>query len=94
MFSQTYYAIRSRKDGSYLSARPDPEGSDRFMLMFSEHFDALSYINKYAAEYKDQLAVESISPTQLKGVLQRWGYAGLAVVRDPLLPRVEFLRQT
>ncbi len=93
MFSQTYYALRSRQDGSYLSARPDRDRADRFILVFAEHFDALAYINKYAEDYKDRVAVESIAPTQLKGIFQRWSYVGLAVVRDPLLPSIEFLRQ-
>jgi hypothetical protein len=39
----------------------------------------------------DKFAVESIASTQLKGILQRWGFQGVAVVQDPLLPRIEFL---
>ncbi|USR92345.1 hypothetical protein NEA10_06380 [Phormidium yuhuli AB48] len=93
MLSQTYYVLRSQQDGQYLAARPDAEG-DRYLLMFTEHFDALSYVNRFAEEYKEQLAVESLATPTLKTILQRWGYAGFALVRDPLLPRLEFLTAT
>lgn len=99
MLSQVYYLIRSREDGSYVAAHPD--GSDRaeskdpgYLLMFREHFDALSYLNKYASDVRERFAVESISGSQLKGILTRWGFTGVAMVQDPLLPRVEFLTQS
>jgi hypothetical protein len=93
MLSQTYYVLRSSQDGQYLAARPEADG-DRFLLMFSEHHEALSYVNRFAEDYKDRLSVESQSIPALKMLLQRWGYAGFALVRDPLLPRLEFLRAT
>lgn len=93
MLSQTYYVLRSQQDGQYLAARPDAEG-DRYLLMFTEHFDALSYVNRFAEDYKEQLTVESLATPSLKRLLQRWGYVGFALVRDPLLPRLEFLTAT
>ncbi|MCC5900047.1 MAG: hypothetical protein JJU32_19310 [Phormidium sp. BM_Day4_Bin.17] len=93
MLSQTYYVLRSQQDGQYLAARPDAEG-DRYLLMFTEHFDALSYVNRFAEDYKEKVAVESLATPTLKTILQRWGYVGFALVRDPLLPRLEFLKAT
>lgn len=94
MFSQVYYLLRSQIDGSYVVAHPDVEG-DRakagYLLMFREHFDALSYVNKHAADVVDRLAVESISGSQIKSLLNRWQFAGIGIVNDPLLPRVEFI---
>lgn len=96
MLSQTFYLVRSRSDGSYLVARPDrsagAEPGAGYLLMFREHFDALSYLNTHGAGVAEQFAVESMAPTQINGLLQRWGFAGLGVVQDPLLPRVEFLK--
>ncbi len=93
MFSQVYYIIRSRVDGKYLAAIPDPDGSDRYLLLFKEDFDALSYLNKYASDLKDRLQVESIPSSQLSPILQRWGYSGIGLVGDPLLPRIEFMKR-
>ncbi|MFO8037841.1 MAG: hypothetical protein R6U67_00170 [Sodalinema sp.] len=93
MFSETYYVLRSQQDGQYLAARPDVEG-DRYLLLFTEHFDALSYVNRFAEDYKAQISVESLATPSLKPLLQRWGYVGFALVRDPLLPRLEFLTAT
>jgi len=97
--SQVFYLIRSRADGQYLVARPKvstaPKGSPQadpgYVLMFREHFDALSYLNTHGATVSDRFAVESIPDTQLSSLLKRWGFTGLGVVEDPLLPRIEFL---
>lgn len=96
MLSQVYYLVRSRADGQYLVARPRPANPDGppepgYLLMFSEHADALIYLNTHAAEMASQFSVESIPGTQIKSLMQRWGFAGLGLVQDPLLPRVEFL---
>lgn len=98
MLSETYYLIRSRMDGSYLAAYPNQDDRDKarspqngYVLLFREHFDALSYLNKHAAEVSDRFSVETIPGTQLTSVLDRWGFKGFGVVEDPLLPRVEFM---
>jgi hypothetical protein len=93
MLSTVYYLVRSKVDGKYLAANPKPDSTERYILIFRENFDALGYLNKYAGELKEKLAVESITLTQLKGVMQRWGYTGVGLVEDPLLPKVEFLSQ-
>ncbi|MBF2003480.1 MAG: hypothetical protein IGS38_22500 [Synechococcales cyanobacterium M58_A2018_015] len=103
MLSQIFYLIRSRADGQYLVARPrgqsaakgrdDQPADPGYLLMFQEHSDALSYLNAHGAQVADQFAVESIPSTQLKSVLKRWGFTGVGVVQDPLLPRIEFLQQ-
>lgn len=61
------------------------------MLLFQEHFDALSYLNKFGAGVSDRFSVETLPGTQVSQVLNRWGFKGFGVVRDPLIPRVEFL---
>jgi hypothetical protein len=91
MFSQQHYLIRSKQDGSYLAAQPHPDKSDRYLLLFREQFEALSYLNKYAADIADRFGAESISDEQLKSVLQRWDFSGIGLVKDPLIPEVEFL---
>jgi hypothetical protein len=98
MFSEAYYLIRSRADGSYLGRasscwwrRTDPKASASFLLLFREHFDALSYLNTHAAELADRFSVESIPGTQIDPLLKRWSFTGIGVVQDPLIPRVEFL---
>ena len=97
MLSETYYLIRSRADGSYLAAYPNRgEKDDRspqtgYVLLFREHFDALSYLNKHASGVSDRFSVEMMPGTQLTKVLDRWGFKGFGVVEDPLLPRVEFM---
>ncbi len=96
MLSQIYYLIRSRKDGQYLVAHPQTasEASQKpdpgYLLMFREHFDALSYLNKYASDVTNQFAVESVPGTQLNALLSRWSFKGFGIVQDPLIPRVEF----
>ncbi|MEB3887316.1 hypothetical protein [Lyngbya sp. CCY1209] len=91
MFSQVYYLLRSKQDGQYVAAHPDPDKPQGYLLLFSEHFDALSYLNKHGEEVRDQFTVESIAGSQLKGILQRWGFGGVGMVKDPMIPRVEFL---
>ncbi len=94
MFSQIYYLILSRADGRYLVAKPNPSSNESdagYLLMFREHFDALSYLNTHGADVVDRFAVESVSGTQVKNLLQRWGFSGVGIVQDPLVPQIEFL---
>lgn len=94
MLSQINYVIRSLKDGKYLVARiaQEPEQTEAsYLLLFKLDYEALSYINSHAQEFGDRLSVESISPIQLKDLLKRWGYQGIALVEDPLLPNINFL---
>jgi hypothetical protein len=91
MFADAYYLIRSKSDGRYLTARPNAEESG-YLLLFGESFDALSYLNTHAAEVANRFAVESISRTQVRSLLQRWGFIGVGLVTDPLLPKVDFLQ--
>ncbi|MBW4472030.1 MAG: hypothetical protein KME45_16720 [Stenomitos rutilans HA7619-LM2] len=109
MFSQAYYLIRSRSDGSYLVAHPhqredtkqDNEDKTKtearrnasFLLLFREHFDALSYLNAHASGVVDRFTIESISGTQIDSLLKRWSFTGIGVVQDPLIPNIEFLSQ-
>jgi hypothetical protein len=94
MFSQIYYLILSRADGRYLVAKPQAstqESEESYLLMFRERFDALSYLNAHGSNVADRFAVESVSGNQLKGLLQRWGFTGVGIVQDPLVPQIEFL---
>ena len=96
MFSQIYYLILSRADGRYLVAKPNSGTQDTgagYLLMFREHFDALSYLNTHGADVADRFAVESLTGPQIKNLLNRWGYSGVAIVQDPLVPQIEFLSQ-
>lgn len=96
MLLQINYLIRSKKDGKYLAARVQAEGdrsSDSYLLIFSEDHQALSYINTHGQAMSDRLTVESVSPTQVKQLLQRWGYRGVALVTDPLIPEIQFMTQ-
>lgn len=91
-----FYLIRSRTDGDYLvahpnGAKPADQPSPGFLLMFREHFEALSYLNTHGADVADRFAVESIPDTQLNALLKRWGFTGVGMVRDPLLPEIDFL---
>lgn len=89
-----YYLIRSRADGRYLLAHPNTNaetGESGYLLMFREHFDALSYLNTHGSDVADRFAVESVPSTQVGGLLKRWGFSGVGVVQDPLLPKIEFL---
>lgn len=93
MLLQTNYLIRSKKDGKYLVARlPDKSGLEvSYLLVFEQDYDALSYINSHGKEYREQLTVETASPTQLKALMQRWDYHGFGIVKDPLIPDIQFV---
>ena len=93
MLLQVNYLIRSRKDGKYLVARlPESNGVEAsYLLVFQQDYDALSYINTHGKEYSDRLTVETASPTQLKSLISRWGYRGIGIVKDPLVPDIQFL---
>lgn len=96
MLSSIHYLIRSKIDGQYLAARARDNTSSRpnetkYLLIFQESFDALSYLNTHAPELAHQFSVESLPGTQLKGLLQRWGFVGVGVVSDPLEPRIQFV---
>ncbi len=91
-----YYLLRSRQNGQYLAARqPNSEGEpveqERYLLLFQRDFEAMSYLNAHAPDMGDRFAVESHSLTQLKTSLERWGFAGVAFVTDPLEPQVDFM---
>jgi hypothetical protein len=100
MFSQTYYLIRSRTDGSYLAAYPklaEDEArspANGFVLLFPEQYDALGYLNKFAGERSNQFTTESINGSQMTSLLDRWGYKGFGIVKDPLIPTIEFLSKS
>ncbi len=91
MLSQVFYLLRSRADGKYLSANPNPDSAVSYLLMFREDYDALSYLNAHAADVADRFAVESIPGSSVKKLLERWSFNGVGVVQDPLLPNIEFL---
>ncbi|MBD2311817.1 hypothetical protein H6G20_09120 [Desertifilum sp. FACHB-1129] len=87
-----YYLLRSRLDGNYLVAHLQPSDSG-YLLLFREDFEALSYVNAHAGEVAHKFAVESIPNSQLSPLMKRWGFHGVGIVQDPLVPRVEFLAQ-
>lgn len=91
MSSQTFYLLLSKTDGQYLGARPHLDESTAYLLLFKEDFEALSYVNTYAADLAHHLRVESIAGTQLKNLLKRWGFQGVGVVKDPLIPTIDFM---
>jgi hypothetical protein len=98
MLSETFYLIRSKIDGQYLVARPrmphpEEKPDPGFLLMFREYADALSYLNTHGSGVADRFAVETIPGSQLKNLLKRWGFTGVGVVQDPLLPQIQFLQQ-
>ena len=94
MYSQTYYLVRSRQNGQYLQARPDEEQRLSYVLAFQEQYEALTYLNTHAREVADRFGVESLAASQLQEVLNRWEFNGIALVRDPVEPQVEFLSRT
>lgn len=95
MLTQTYYLVRSRADGQYLVARlqqPTPDTVDPgYVLLFREHFEALTYLNTHGRDIADRFAVESIPGTQVESLMKRWNFTGIGVVEDPIPPKVEFL---
>ncbi|NMG18072.1 hypothetical protein [Brasilonema bromeliae] len=93
MFSEVYYLVRSKANGDYLTARPNAEANG-YLLLFREHFDALSYLNTHAGEVANRFAVEFVPGSQVGGLLKRWGFSGVGIVSDPLLPKIEFLQQS
>ena len=95
MFTKSYYLLRSTHDGQYLAAKPrHTEHSKGFLMLFNADYEALSYVNQHAAEVANRFAVEPISGSQLKQMMERWGYEGVGVVNDPLVPQVEFLKRS
>ncbi|MGJ3246263.1 MAG: hypothetical protein ACFE0I_09340 [Elainellaceae cyanobacterium] len=103
MLSQVYYLIRSRADGQYLVARSqqpadlpqaESESVSKFLLLFKEHADALSYLNTHSSGVANRFTVESVPSTQVGRLLSRWDFAGIGVVQDPLMPRIEFLARS
>lgn len=93
MLSEIHYILRSKADGRYLAARPHEDAST-YLLLFRENFDALTYLNTHAPEVANRFAIESIPGTQLGSLLKRWGFTGVGVVTDPLLPKVDFLHRS
>ncbi len=93
MLLQINYLIRSKQDGKYLVARiPEQNGIEAsYLLVFQHDYDAMSYINTHGKEFSDRLTVETASPVQLKGLIQRWKYSGFGIVKDPLLPEIQFV---
>jgi hypothetical protein len=89
--SEIYYLIRSKSDGRHLAALPK-DNSSSYLLIFRENYDAMSYLNAHAANLADRFAVESFPSTQLGGLLKRWGFSGVGVVEDPLVPTIDFLQ--
>ncbi|MEM8780848.1 MAG: hypothetical protein AAGF26_18690, partial [Cyanobacteria bacterium P01_G01_bin.49] len=66
MLSQTYYLVRSKADGQYLVARinKDPDQAPvTYLLVFQEHFEALSYLNTHGSDVSDRFIVESMLAT-------------------------------
>jgi hypothetical protein len=99
MYAEQFYVVRSKQTGQYLLARPqlaDPSEADlnnpkEFLLTFREHADALTYLNRFAESSAAAFAVEAIAGSQVGKVLTRWGYHGIALVSDPLVPQVDFM---
>jgi hypothetical protein len=100
MISQLYYLLRSRADGSYLVARPHGPGDPDqpppagFLLVFTADYDALSYLNAHAPDLSDKFAVETVTASNLKPLISRWGFQGLGMVNDARLPQVEFFNRS
>ncbi|MGF1537421.1 MAG: hypothetical protein ACFB4J_13200 [Elainellaceae cyanobacterium] len=95
MLSETHYVLCARQTGHYLSARPgfSSAGADQpgYVLLFGEHADALSYLSAHAADAASRLTVESVSTPQLKNIMKRWEFEGVALVKDPLVPDIDFM---
>ena len=95
MMTEIHYTLRAQQTGHYLSARPSfsSAGADEpgYVLLFSEHADALSYLNTHAADAASRFTAESVSGTQLKTLMARWEFKGVALVKDPLVPEIDFM---
>ena len=94
MLSQVYYIIRQRAVSHYLTAHPNPDidsSGPGYLLVFCEYSDALGYLNTHSSNTAARWTVESVPGTQLGNLLKRWNFSGVGIVRDPLLPEVEFL---
>lgn len=83
------YLIRSKTDGKYVAASLEEQG--KYLLLFQEQFDALSYLNTHGADLANRFSVDSTTKAEIKGLLSRWGFQGVALVEDPLIPQVKFL---
>lgn len=98
MLLQVYYLLRSKADGSYLVARLNNDDAvaktSNYLLMFNEHYDALSYLTTHGRDVSDRFAVESIPGTQISNLMQRWGFEGVGIVQDPILPKINFLAKS
>jgi len=94
MNTTLYYTLRSRADGNYLAAQPDPEIGQRYLLVFPEQHEALSYMNTHAPELQSHFSAESVGERQLRSILDRWQYYGIGMVQDPLIPQIKFLSLT
>jgi hypothetical protein len=85
---------RSRTDGQYLVARSDRaeagQPPDRYLLVFKEHADLLSYFNRHAPDLSAEFAMESVAQAKLSAILTRWSYQGIGLVQDPWIPTVKF----
>lgn len=93
LVARTKAEPKQRADRSDTGAADDARAVDaKYLLVFKEHYDALSYINTHGADVADRFAVESIAGTQLGNLMKRWGFMGMGMVQDPLLPRIEFLQ--
>lgn len=88
--SVLYYTLRVQQNGQYLGATPNPDRPDRYILVFREAADALSYLDAHAPGFADRFAVETLNQAQVASLLDRWGFVGVGLVRDPRLPDVEF----
>ncbi|NCJ08403.1 hypothetical protein GS597_18195 [Synechococcales cyanobacterium C] len=91
MNASQYYALRATTSGNYLIAHPSGNRSGGYLLLFSENFDALSYLNSHSPELKSHFTVELVPQTQLSSILQRWQFQGIGLVQDPLIPTIQFL---
>lgn len=92
MLLQINYLVRSKQDGKFLVARVPQAGGNEasYLLVFQHDYDALTYINTHGKEFSDRLTVETASPTQLKSLMLRWDYSGFGMVKDPLVPDIQF----
>jgi hypothetical protein len=88
---ELYYVLRSRLNGQFLVAHPNGPEDKSYVLVFKADYDALSYLNTHAAQSKEQLTTESLSASQLRANMDRWGFQGIGLVEDPILPGIQFL---